>query len=741
MNLSDRRYFQDVLDSRNPLGVEAVFGRLTGAAVLQVACAARHETGEIKFVLLASLNLEKIMQSHWQRSRPGAVIALVDSQGIVLSWNPDGDRLRGTSIAGSPLFDFARAGQSGQVRDDVGLDGTIQIWAANRLSEFPAAGLHVLVGLSKQDVLAAANRNLIQALAILLAVSVMVIGGAWLLARGAMEREIAERQRIRELNERLERRVLERTARLEGVNQALTREIAEREQADRRVQAQRQRAEALLEGAPDPVVIVDHAGRIAIVNARTEIVFGYPRAELIGQAVEMLIPEQSRATHAAPREWYHRSPSAREMGAGSELFARRRDGTVFAVDVSLSPMSTPEGTLIISTIRDVTDRRRTEDLLRQAQKMEAIGNLTGGMAHDFNNFLGVIIGNLDLARRQVDGNEDLAEMIGEALEAAWHGADLTRRLLAFARQQPLQPKCVNVNDLVTNIIRLLSRTLGENIEISLNLAAHLPPTVIDPAQLEASLVNLANNARDAMPSGGKLKITTASRHIDADYAAQHAEVTAGDYVSIEVSDTGAGMPPEVLSRIFEPFFTTKEPGRGTGLGLSMVFGFVKQSGGHISVYSEPGTGTTFRLFLLPATEDVAAAGESVVPHVVRRGGGETILVVDDKAPLRRVAMRQLRELGYRVLEAENATAALELMDRQNVDLLFTDVVMPGGTDGVELARQARQRRPALKVVLTSGFAEAHMNGSSRPLPPDAPLLTKPYRREELAAVVRAELER
>ena len=394
----------------------------------------------------------------------------------------------------------------------------------------------------------------------------------------------------------------------------------------------------------------------------------------------------------------------------------------------------------VATLRvDITAHKTAEAQLRQAQKMEAIGNLTGGMAHDFNNMLGVIIGNLDLLSDLRKDDADLAELTRDALDAALRGADLTRRLLAFARQQPLQPQRVDVNELIVGIIRLLSRTLGENIEVSLDLKATVWATVADPAQLEASLVNLANNSRDAMPDGGRLKFTTANRHLDVDYAMEHSEVAAGDYVLIEVSDTGTGMTPEIARRIFEPFYTTKERDKGTGLGLSMVFGFVKQSGGHISVYSEPQVGTTFRLYLPRMAEDAATHEETFVPRFAR-GRGETVLVVEDNQSLRRVVARQLGELGYRVIEAANAASAFDLMEREKIDLLLTDIVMPGGTDGFELAQKACDRWPALRVVFTSGFAEFQINGTPRPLPGSGRLLTKPYRREELAAIVRAALD-
>jgi PAS domain S-box-containing protein len=390
--------------------------------------------------------------------------------------------------------------------------------------------------------------------------------------------------------------------------------------------------------------------------------------------------------------------------------------------------------------QDVTEHKAVEAALRQAQKMEAIGNLSGGMAHDFNNLLGVIIGNLDLAHTMINPTEvDLHEVVDEAREAAWNGADLTRRLLAFARRQPLRPKRIDVNQLVSDTMRLVGRLLGENIEVSLKFAENIWPVTADLAQLEAVLTNLANNARDAMPKGGHLIIATANRCLDAQYAQTHSLVGSGDYVMLEVSDTGSGMSPETLEQIFDPFFTTKEPGKGTGLGLSMVFGFLKQSAGHVNVYSELGVGTTFRLYFPRATAESAAAEVAEAPPVAA-SAGETILVVEDNDAMRRVVLRQLRDLGYRTLECDRATAALDMLEHEKVDLLLTDVVMPGGLDGVELARLARERWPALEVVVTSGFPEAIYNAGGTVLD-DLQLLSKPYSNDELAAALRTALAR
>jgi len=382
--------------------------------------------------------------------------------------------------------------------------------------------------------------------------------------------------------------------------------------------------------------------------------------------------------------------------------------------------------------------RQTEEQLRQAQKMEAIGNLTGGLAHDFNNLLAIVIGNLDILVDRKKGDADVKELGGEALDAALRGADLTQRLLAFARRQPLQPRPVDLNALVTELTKLLRRTLGENIEITLDLDPDLWLTVVDPSQLDAALTNLATNARDAMPDGGSLIVVTGNRRLDEDYAAQHADVRPGEYAMIEVSDTGDGMTHELMQRVFEPFFTTKEEGKGTGLGLSMVYGFIKQSGGHVNVYSEPGIGTTFRLYL-PRDETARAAGAATTATEAVAGHGESVLAVEDNASLRRVVVRQLRELGYQVMEAENAAAAMKVLEREPVDLLFTDVIMIGGASGIELAREALARWPDLKVLITSGFPETKLNGNGRAAIP-ARLLNKPFRKEDLARAIREALE-
>jgi two-component system CheB/CheR fusion protein len=516
-------------------------------------------------------------------------------------------------------------------------------------------------------------------------------------------------------------------------------ECGRRAAVERALRERDSRYRAIFETAVDAIIVSDQHGIIQEFSRAAEAMTGYRAAELIGQNMRVLLPPDMRQE---PERY-----TARYLWTVRELEVCRKDGSVFPAHLSIAEWwagGHRHFTGILHDLstqhRELLERTKLEAQLHQAQKMEAIGNLTGGMAHDFNNMLGVIIGNIDLLRDLKGEDRDIDELTREALDAAFRGADLTRRLLAFARQQPLRPQHVDVNELVSGITRLLRRTIGEDIEISLDLAAELWPVVVDPAQLEASLTNLATNARDAMTDGGRLMIVTANRTLDADYAAQHAEVAPGGYVMLEVSDTGCGMTPEVMHRIFEPFFTTKSRDKGTGLGLSMVFGFIKQSGGHIGVYSEPGIGTTFRLFLPRMAANVPAIEESVATPLLH-GRGESVLVVEDNAALRRVVTRQLGELGYRVLAAENAATGLEMLDRQSIDLLLTDIVMPGGINGRELARRARQRWPSIKIVFTSGFSEVRLNGDAGPLAACTPLLSKPYRKEDLASATREALDR
>jgi signal transduction histidine kinase/CheY-like chemotaxis protein len=389
--------------------------------------------------------------------------------------------------------------------------------------------------------------------------------------------------------------------------------------------------------------------------------------------------------------------------------------------------------------RDLTEKHAAEAQIRQAQKMEAVGQLTGGVAHDFNNILTVITGTIGILSDAVADRPPLVAIARMIDDAAERGASLTRHLLAFARKQPLQPRDVDVNALVLETAKLLHPTLGEHIEIAPLLEADAWTALVDPNQLSTTILNLALNARDAMPGGGKLTLETNNIHLDENYASMHSEVTAGNYVMIAVSDTGSGIRAGDLEKVFDPFFTTKEVGKGTGLGLSMVFGFVKQSNGHIKIYSEEGHGTTVKIYLPRATGLGQTVAEMTETTRIE-GGHEVVLVVEDDALVRRYVVTQVESLGYTTLEASNAAEALDVIgDAAAVDLLFTDVIMPGPMNGRQLVDEALKRRPSLKTLFTSGYTENAIVHHGR-LDSGVLLLAKPYRRSDLARMMRMALD-
>lgn len=418
-----------------------------------------------------------------------------------------------------------------------------------------------------------------------------------------------------------------------------------------------------------------------------------------------------------------------QAGDGREKWVWERGRAIYTEDGTLKSLQ--------GFIADITEQYKLRSEINQLQKMESLGQLTGGIAHDFNNLLTVVIGNLQLLRGQQEGEPEIAEPLNDALESAWRGAELSQRLLAFSRKQLLDPERVEVNGLVEGMEKLIRGTISSAIDVRFVLDRNVSAIVIDRGQLENAILNLAINARDSMPDGGVMTIETTCFTADAAYADSHPDVVTGEYIVIEVHDTGTGMSAAVRERVFEPFFTTKEAGKGTGLGLSMVYGLVKQSGGHVRVYSEPDHGTAVKLFI-PVAENAPDALADGVPTVAEEptGGTERVLVVEDDPAVKRTLIRMLEELGYRTIEAASGSEALTQLRAQSPapDLLLTDLVMPGGMNGTELAEEARKMHPDLKVLLSSGFSAQHVGGSIQ-----FPLLRKPYRKERLAQAIRQAL--
>ena len=516
---------------------------------------------------------------------------------------------------------------------------------------------------------------------------------------------------------------------------AAIRDITVRKDAEKHLDQMEGRYRGLMEAAPDGMVVVNERGEIVILNARAETQFGYRRDELLGQEVKRIIPTGFAERLIADALRPTAEALAQQIGTGIELLGRRKDGSVFPIEIMLSPLESPEGILVTAAIRDISERKQLARQLHQSQKMEAIGQLTGGIAHDFNNLLGVIIGNLDLLDRLVADNEAAVKRVRTAQKAAMRGADITRRLLVFSSHEELKPTVVLLGDSIQNMIELAGRALGAEIKITTHVDESVPPLFVDPAGLESALLNLVVNARDAMPKGGSIIIGSRVQDLGPSHpSVQAADLKAGRYVCVSVSDTGLGMSRETLERAFEPFFSTKPRNKGTGLGLAMVYGFVKQSGGAVRAYSEPGHGTTISLYLpVVANLSKPAAADIQKPLGAKLGG--TVLVVDDETGLVEVALAYLAEMGFAACEAKDGSSALAVLaERSDIDLMVTDIVMPGGMNGVELVQRALDLRPGLKIVYSSGFPAEALAERSMPLV-DGPLLHKPYQRAEFVEII------
>ena len=573
---------------------------------------------------------------------------------------------------------------------------------------FSARAERILMGLAAQAAVAIDNARLYQSS-----------------LREVAARRDAEEQ-LQELNRNLEQRASQRAEQLAA-------SVIKLEESERRFRM-------LVEGVTDyAIYMLDPTGTVVNWNPGAQRIKGYEREEIIGQHFSRFYTEEDRHDRIP----YQALETAARTGKyEAEGWRVRKDGTRFWASVLINAIRNSAGEVIgfAKVTRDLTERRATEERLQQSQKMEGIGQLTGGVAHDFNNLLTIIIGNLEaLQRHLTEEGLDVTRLqrsADNAMRGARRAESLTQRLLAFSRQQPLEPKSVDLGRLVTGMSDLLRRTLGEQIAVETVLAGGLWRAHADPNQLEVAIINLAVNARDAMPTGGKLTLETANVHLDERYAAERAEVLPGQYVMLAVTDNGIGMPSEVKAKAFDPFFTTKDIGQGTGLGLSQVYGFVKQSRGHVQIYSEVGEGTTVKIYL-PRHHSVATDVEEEPVRTVARGRkSETILVVEDDDDVRTYSSESLRELGYDVLEARNARTALQMLDRHpEVAVIFTDIGLPGGMNGRQLCEEARKLRPTLKVLFTSGYARNAIVHDGR-LDPGVELLTKPFTQAALGEKLR-----
>lgn len=509
----------------------------------------------------------------------------------------------------------------------------------------------------------------------------------------------------------------------------------QRETADLREQTLMQ---AIFNQLPDAVLIVDPAGRITLCNPAVARVFGYAPEELIGQTTTFLYNDEAEARRVrAIKERL----TEREAPAATSVSFRRKSGEMFPAETAISVLrddrNNPAGFLFLS--RDISQQVEQEEALRKSQRLEAIGQLTGGIAHDFNNLLTIITGNHELLEMDLEDREQ-RDLLARAHNAALMGARLTNRLLTFARRRKLEPAVLDLNEQVLAMAELLRRTLGETIVLGTLLAPGLWNVRADPGEVENAMLNLAINARDAMPAGGKLIIETSNVILDESDVTTEVGLEPGEYVRLCVSDTGTGMSREVLARAFEPFFTTKSPGKGTGLGLSVIYGFVRQSGGHVTATSAAGKGTTVNLFLPRVIAETPGDKEAVGQASSAPAAKENILLVEDNPDVRAVTMRRLQNLGYAVVEAESAAQASEILGAgATFDLVFSDVVMAGGMSGFELAQWLRDKKPTVRILLTSGFAE-DVARAGEPPASDLEILRKPYSGAELARALRRAIE-
>jgi PAS domain S-box-containing protein len=527
----------------------------------------------------------------------------------------------------------------------------------------------------------------------------------------------------------------------ESIFVGIIHDLTERERVGKALRESAARLKAVVETAVDGVILIDARGRVLMFNPACEKLFKFQAHEIIGQNVKMLMPAPYRAEHDGYLKNFHETRVPKIIGIGREVTGQRKDGSTFPMDLSVGEAIQDGESIFVGIIHDLTGRKKTEEQLMQAQKMETVGQLSGGIAHDFNNLLTVIVGNSEFLCDELEAQPDLRQLADDICKAGERGSELTQRLLAFSRRQMLSPVEFDCNELLDSMHKLLRRTMPEDVEIKVDFDSDIPLAFADPAQLESAILNLALNAQDAMAAGGRFTIMTASASLDEEYQALHPEVRPGEYVLIAVTDSGEGMPKQVLARVFEPFFTTKEVGKGSGLGLSMVYGFVKQSNGHVSVYSEPGLGTTVRMYLPARPNKIPAQPPRRWTHQSQATAGSagTVLVVEDDPFVRSHAVRCLHSLGYAVIAAVDGNDALEkLATDARVDVLFTDIVMPGGVNGWQLADLAQRARPGLPVLLTSGYALETLirHGRSKG---ESLVLTKPYLKADLARRLREAL--
>jgi len=520
---------------------------------------------------------------------------------------------------------------------------------------------------------------------------------------------------------------------------AIMRDYTAKAETETRLLASESRLQSLIETIVDGVITINERGIIDSCNNACIKLFGYETHEIIGRNINMLMPEPYQSAHDGYIANYHKSGNAKVIGIGREVTGKRKDGTTFPMELAVGETHAGEEYAFVGIIRDITERQEAEkakEQLRQSQRMEALGQLTGGIAHDFNNLLAIILGNLDFMEERLPKDSDLLEFVKPSIAAAEHGSELTHQLLAFGRQQALQPQILEINALLLYFTTFIRHMLGVRINTSLVCCKNTWDIYVDPNQLQNALINLSINARDAMPDGGNLVFETANVTFDAAETEDNLDLQPGDYVMIAISDTGIGMDANTIAKAFEPFFTTKPVGKGTGLGLSMAYGFAKQSHGNIKIYSEPGFGTSIKLYLprnISGGEVMSQQPQELCP--LPNPLNKLILVVEDNEAVLKVTASMLESIGYRTITATTGDEALHIItQRSDIDLLLSDVMLPGSINGPTLGDQALLIRPQLKVLFNSGYAEQALQNRGT-LDKNVNLISKPFRKMQLASKI------
>ena len=712
VNLSDTQYFQRAVQKRKFAIGEPRIERLTGKASVTCAFPAIDREGKLRAVVFASLDLAWLRSmTPVNRLPAGSELLIIDGKGHILARYPDPQLWVGQSLYEEKIIKTIIQQQKGTAQEP-GIDGVSRLYAFTPLTG-AASGGFVSVGIPTKIVYHPANLILTRNLIALGGVLVLALGMAYLFAHFFVLRPMrllagaAQKLAAGDLSARTgitcPAGELDQVAcTLDEMAEALQSREAERRQAQQSLQETSQKLQALFQASPGAIIVLDPDGRVKIWNPTAERLFGWQAEEVLDQPLP-IVQEDKEGSFRLLRGLSMQG----EAFSGVEVTLQRQDGSPIEINLSTSPLRDPAGNItgIMAIAVDLTAHKQLETQFIQAQKMEAVGRLAGGVAHDFNNLLTAMMSYGDLLLHTLREDDPLKRYTEEILKAAERASALTRQLLAFSRKQILEPRLININDVVIEMEKILLRLIGEDIELVTVLAPSLGPVKSDPGHIEQVIMNLAVNARDAMPRGGKLTIETAEVFLDEAYARSHVGVQPGPYEMLAVSDNGTGMDPETQAHIFEPFFTTKEPGTGTGLGLATVYGIAKASGGHVWVYSELGQGTTFKIYFPLAAEGTEALP---APKTTAKslGGSETILVVEDEDVLRSLICKGLRNYGYTVLEASQGTEALKISQQHQgpIDLALIDVVMPQ-MSGRTVAEHLAPLAPEMKVLYMSGYTQ------------------------------------